>query len=102
MVFAGEVTDIDRPFVLSDEDTVRVTLRVSRVWKGPMQRTAVVTTPRREDCCGYDGFERGESYLVYAGNDGGSAANPGVDGHSTKPLSDAKRDLAAFGEGKHP
>lgn len=102
VVFAGEVTDIDHPFFLSREDTTRDTLQVLRVWKGPARRTATVITPRAEDCCGYDGFERGQQYLVYAGNDAGGTTNPGVDGYSTKPLSQAERDLAALGEGERP
>jgi hypothetical protein len=95
-VFAGEVVRMTGG---EGEGTVTVTFRVSKVWKGPQERTLVVTTPGSSASCGVS-FEEGKSYLVYAhGEEGELMVNLCS---RTAALSDATEDLAALGEGTAP
>jgi len=93
-VFAGKVVNIEQ-----SERALKVTLNVSRYWKGITAPTAVVTTATNSAACGYS-FKADGEYLVYA-ND--------VRGHNelvtsicsrTKLLESAKADLTELGEGK--
>jgi hypothetical protein len=100
-VFAGEVVNIkgslvpERPghTVYIQVDTVF--FRVSEVWKGPEQDTLEVTTPRGEAACGYP-FSEGRTYLVYAD---GKRMEVSACGETT-PLSEARADLEALGNGE--
>jgi hypothetical protein len=95
-VFAGEVVRLSGG---SGEGTVTVTFRVSRVWKGPQERTLVVTTPGSSASCGVS-FEEGKSYLVYA--EGEQEDLRAYLCSRTAELSAATEDLAALGEGTAP
>jgi hypothetical protein len=69
-VFSGEVMDVEegpptRMLGLPRGPSMRVTLQVSEVWKGPQRDTLEVSTPRDGATCGYY-FKEGEKYLVYA------------------------------------
>ena len=102
-VFSGEVVDIDWPLLpISSAAPETVTFRVSEVWKGPERRTLEVKTAVSDVSCGYP-FDSGESYLVYAHDegDGGAQASASLCS-STKPLADAGADLAALGPGSAP
>lgn len=101
-VFSGEVVDIDWPLLpVSSAAPETVTFRVSEVWKGPERRTLEVKTAVSDVSCGYP-FDAGESYLVYAYDDGtGDVASASLCS-STKALSDAGADLEALGPGAVP
>jgi hypothetical protein len=78
---------------------VRVTFRVSKVWKGPISATLAVTTARSGASCGYE-FESGRDYLVYAeGTDQGLTVSLCS---RTQRLSEADEDLAILGDGIVP
>jgi hypothetical protein len=100
-VFSGEVLDVEeepptRMFGIRLLSS-RVTLRVSEVWKGPQRETIEVSTPRDGASCGYP-FKEGKEYLVYVY---GKEEPFKVDLCSeTKPLSEARADLEALGNGE--
>lgn len=101
-VFSGEVVDIDWPLLpVSSAAPETVTFRVSEVWKGPERRTLEVKTAVSDASCGYP-FDAGESYLVYAYDDGAGGVASASLCSSTKPLSDAGADLEALGPGAAP
>ena len=101
-VFAGEVTDIDKPrLITSSLDPMTVTFRVSEAWKGTERGTVNVETAIEEASCGYP-FNEGESYLVYASKGTSSGGLEVALCSSTKPLSEADADLAALGPGAAP
>ena len=63
-VFVGKVVEIDEA-----KPDAFVTFRVEKIWKGVKSKTIVVRTNNQGKACGYR-FNRGESYLVYAHDDG--------------------------------
>ena len=89
-VFAGEVLDLKRGF-----ETIKVSFRVSEVWKGPEQDTLEVSTPRYEASCGYS-FKEGQEYLVYAEGKRMEVSSCG----GTTLLSEASADFEALGNGE--
>ena len=110
-VFAGKVTDIvvrrrsldgqsnseseaDRLFT-----EVKVTLEVSKVWKGRVTRQSVIMTANSSASCGYT-FEKGREYLIYASGQPSELTTGLCSG--TKPLSSARADLAVLGQGSAP
>lgn len=99
-VFAGEVTNIDRPRPMTSSlDPMSVTFRVAEAWKG----TVEVKTAVSDASCGYP-FEEGKSYLVFASKGttyGDGDLEVALCG-STKPLSEADTALAALGSGEAP
>lgn len=96
LVFAGEAVRVNPS---GGEGPVTVTFRASRVYKGAVKRTIVITTSGSSASCGY-GFVSGESYLVYAH---GTEDEPVVTICSrTNTLSAAKDDLEALGKGSVP
>ena len=100
-VFAGRVTNIETPvgLLMSSADSVRVTLEISRSWKGTPYKTLVLTTSRSESSCGYS-FREGEDYIVYAY---GEENKLGTDICSrTSLFSDAQEDLLVLGKGTVP
>ncbi|CAA9437452.1 MAG: hypothetical protein AVDCRST_MAG03-3714 [uncultured Rubrobacteraceae bacterium] len=110
-VFSGEVVEFEKPPPATTmiEGTMMsmmggggpeatATLRVSEVWKGPRQQTMTVTTEADSGVgCGYP-FEDGREYLVYATGDERSVSLCS----ETKPLSEARADLGALGDGASP
>jgi hypothetical protein len=100
-VFSGEVVRIDRPSgpMQSSGDLETDTFRVLESWKGPEGGTLEVKTPVADMSCGYP-FEEGREYLVYA-SEKPQSLEVYLCGE-TKPLSKAKEDLAALGEGEKP
>lgn len=102
-VFSGKVVDIDWPLLpISSAAPETVIFRVSEVWKGPERATLEVKTAVSDVSCGYP-FDAGESYLVYAHDDGGDGDVTSASlCSSTKPLSEAGADLEALGPGAAP
>jgi hypothetical protein len=112
-VFAGKVVAIDAPsnlpilttsfpfinFLSSSADPVSVTFDVSDVWKGPAYRQLVVTTVRDSASCGYP-FQVGETYLVYATEQGAELTTNLCS--RTNSISQAQSDLVALGPGTAP
>jgi len=100
-VFSGEVLDVEegpptRMFG-SRIPSVKVTLRVSEVWKGPERETLEVSTPSDGAACGYY-FKEEQEYLVYAY---GKEEPFKVDLCSqTKLLSKAGANLRVLGDGR--
>src|SRR6185503_11460743 len=85
-VFVGAVTDVDRPlFGSSSGAPMRVTLRVSKVYKGDVPAVLTLTTAVEGASCGY-GFTPGGEYLVFA-----SSSEKGL----ASGLCMGNRDLAA-------
>lgn len=65
-VFTGKVVDIKVPSTLKNSiESVKVTFKVHRVWKGPLSKTLIITTPFSGATCGYK-FKKDQEYLVYA------------------------------------
>ena len=99
-VFAGKVKTIERNGRL-----LKVTLEISRTWKGTKGKTVVVTTAASGAACGF-GFKKGSSYLVYCYKPRGKGAKPVALVVSlcsrTRPLERAKEDLKELGPGKKP
>jgi hypothetical protein len=103
-VFAGRVIDVVdegemRPEVSRPLLGFKVTFEVSTVWKGQPNRQFVVRTSDSSASCGYS-FEKGKEYLVYASNQGSQLETGLCSG--TKPLANARPDLAVLGRGKTP
>ena len=103
-VFAGRVIDVVdegemRPEVSRPLLGYKVTFEVSNVWKGQPNRQFVVRTSGSSASCGYS-FEKGKEYLVYASNQGSELETGLCSG--TKPLANARPDLAVLGRGKTP
>jgi hypothetical protein len=73
----------------------RVRFEIEDVWKGTVEESAIVLTPRASAACGYS-FAEGEAYLVYANGQGQRLRTGLCSG--TKPLSEARADLAILGE----
>ena len=93
-VFSGELVSID------GDVGVILTFEVSRVWKGPVEETLVLTTlSLGAGDCGYP-FEAGRAYLVYA-NGGGDLLSVWLC-NGTLPLEYAQEDLKVLGEGQIP
>lgn len=98
-VFAGTVESIRvvkrRVGPTTFGNVNEVTFRVSRWWQGGLQSVVVVSTKVSTDDCGFL-FIVGKKYLVYGSGFGTDCCTP------TKPLSEAKADLAILGPGYSP
>ena len=93
-VFSGELVSIDGYW------GAILTFEVSRVWKGPVEETLVLTTSSLgAGDCGYP-FEAGRAYLVYA-DAGGDLLEVWLC-RGTTPLEYAQEDLEFLGEGQIP
>lgn len=101
-IFEGRVTAIvDAPARAADMPPEHsVTLLVARSWRGvEKQEQVTLRTAKSGATCGY-AFERGASYLVYAG---GAPGELEVNSCSrTRRSSEASEDLAALGAGVAP
>ena len=109
-VFSGRVVDVVKPSPAErqsprrNEDPnflsgVKVTFKVSEVWKGDKKQRFVVSTSESSASCGYS-FQEGEEYLVYASGEEVKLQTGLCSG--TKPLATARTDLAVLAEGKTP
>jgi hypothetical protein len=103
-VFAGRVIDVvdeseSRPEVSRPLLGFKVIFEVSNVWKGKVEKQQVVLTSGSSASCGYS-FEKGKDYLVYASTQGSQLETGLCSG--TKPLANARPDLAVLGRGKAP
>ncbi len=101
-VFSGRVIDIEGiplpgPGVFSTFMPVKVTIQVSKVWKGPSDETLVIRTALEGASCGLGRtFMIGEEYLVYAYASGdGSELRAGLCSR-TAQISNAQEDLAVL------
>ena len=94
-VFSGELVSIDGYW------GAILTFEVSRVWKGPVEETLVLTTSSLgAGDCGYP-FDAGRAYLVYADAGGGDFLGVWLC-RGTTPLEYAQEDLEFLGEGQIP
>ncbi len=93
-IFSGAVTDIARD---EKNDTLTVTLKLDRSWKGEADKTLKVQTGAHGANCGYR-FEMGKTYLVYATEET-KTLYTGLCTR-TKKIDDAAEDIKALGEGK--
>ena len=91
-IFIGKVTKINRPiFTLDSSDPIKVTLDVSKGFKGSFGDSIAVLTTQDSASCGYSFEENGE-YLVYATSENGNLNTNLCTG--TKRLDEANEDLA--------
>ncbi len=69
VIFRGNVENLqylDDPETTKVEPRIIVTFRVSKVWKGPLEKSLTIhTTYNKSTCNGY-AFISGREYLVYA------------------------------------
>lgn len=98
-VFSGTVIEVE--IITGDPpglwDTLAATFQVGRVFKGQAGSEIVVHTAKDSAVCGYN-FERGQSYLVYAGR--GLGDKPSTSHCSrTRLLSQADEDIRALTPG---
>ena len=102
-VFSGKVIDVVEVPIDSGDfglfPMFEVTVKVSRVWKGPLRRTLVITTPMSSASCGYH-FEEGQEYLIYV--DEFEDRLTVFLCSRTQLLSAADEDLSVLGAGKVP
>ncbi len=97
-VFAGRVTDIDPPAVMTSTlDENKITFDVSRTWKGVDRSPVYIYSSGSSASCGYE-FEVGKEYLVYAYENEGRLST----GLCTRTalLADAAEDVVALGAGE--
>lgn len=103
-VFAGQVINIvdlgnRNPQFSDSSGTLKIIFEVSKIWKGKLEKQQVILTSDSSASCGYS-FEKGKEYLVYASNQGNQLETGLCSG--TKPLANARPDLAILGRGKTP
>ena len=102
-VFSGKVIDVEGVpppgpvYELTPNPVVKVTIQVSKVWKGPSDETLVIRSGLDGAFCGIGRtFLIGEEYLVYAyASQEGSELWTGLCTRTTQ-LSNAQEDLAAL------
>ncbi|SEN08681.1 Tissue inhibitor of metalloproteinase [Paenibacillus sp. OV219] len=102
-IFEGTVLEIKQPSqktIMSTADKVRVTFEVSRVWKGEVGQQAEVYTAMSSASCGIENFEVGTKYIVSAYKDSKPLETNICD--LTKPLANARAELAILGDGYAP
>lgn len=95
-VFTGEVQSIEEVGDDPDDQYIEATIEVDRAWKGIDTSPVIVETHQHEATCGFP-FEEGESYLVYAYDEGTPFTTALY--HRTRHLERADEDLEALGEG---
>jgi hypothetical protein len=107
-VFQGEVIKVEQVRGSTGAEIRRVTMRVSKVWKGNVAAEMPVYTANDSAACGVD-FQQGTEYVIYANASNGtdfwaSPANSLVTGlcDRTRPVAEAADDLAALGPGRPP
>jgi hypothetical protein len=107
-VFQGEVVRVEQGRGTTGAEHRRVTLRVSKVWKGTVAADTLVYTANDSAACGI-AFQQGTEYIIYArmsdgANFSGTPANSLATGlcDRTRPVAEAADDLAALGPGQPP
>lgn len=78
----------------------RVHVRVLRVWKGNLGERATISTSDAGIGCGYP-FARGQEYLAYAVRGPNGRLITSICSR-TRPIAEARDDLAALGTGARP
>lgn len=102
-VFAGKAEKVVKPkqgAIWSSATPVKVTFRVTEVWKGKLAEETVVSTALSSASCGYDGFEANKEYIVFA--HGPLDRLETTICSRTKPLASAGSELTALGTGYKP
>ena len=100
-VFSGTVLEIVEPEqVRSSADPVYVRFDVDTVWKGGEETERIVKTALGGESCGYDAFEIGRAYVVFASGSP-DRLETGLCTR-TAPLEAAGETVAALGAGAAP
>jgi hypothetical protein len=97
-VFAGKVTKVENTKEIT-HGPVRVTIEVSRIWKGARAPVRTVWTSETSASCGFP-FRTGQEYLIFTEGKAGTEG-VGLCG-ATRLLSGAGADLKVLGEGEPP
>lgn len=97
-VFSGKVLKIKKHKEADLFTKVEAVFEVEEVWKGVEERKISVFTSSTSAACGY-GFKKGQSYLVYAHEDGQARLVTSICSR-TKLLDHAVNDLDELGTGK--
>jgi len=99
-VFEGHVLEVQSVEPTASQPGYRnVRMQVVRSWKGTESEEVVVTTPTDSAGCGY-AFSAEQSYLVYAGGQGGGLQVTLCS--RTQPIAQAAEDLKTLGMGATP
>jgi len=102
-IFSGTVLEIVKPergAIASSGDPVYVRFSVDTAWKGVDATQVIVTTASGGETCGYEGFELGRAYVVFASGSP-ERLETGLCTR-TAPLEQAGETLAGLGEGVAP
>jgi len=102
-VFSGTVLEIvepERGAVRSSADPVYVRFEVDTVWKGGEETQRIVKTAKSGESCGYDAFELGRAYVVFAYGSQ-DRLETGLCTR-TAPLEEAAETLKGLGTGAAP
>jgi len=97
-VFLAEVVGIE---TIKETGLLKVTMRVTRWWKGGDKSEVTVQTSSSGKACGYE-FQKGGKYLVYAHSEDGCISVSQCSRTRTDKEADASGDFGALGEGKEP
>jgi hypothetical protein len=90
-IFKGEVIQVKQPqrkIMMSSADPVKVTLEVTRVWKGELGRQSNVYTALSSASCGIENFQVGMKYIVSANKNSKQQLETSIC-DLTKPISSA-------------
>jgi MYXO-CTERM domain-containing protein len=97
-VFAGRILEVTDPAGPGDDMIAR--FAITRVWKGPTDRTEIeIRTAANSAACGLS-FEEDDTWLIYADSFEGNLTASLCS--RSKPLSVAQEDLAELGPGSVP
>lgn len=98
-VFAGKVVKVEPAPSETNVEPIKVTFEVSKVWKGELNKTTIVSTAANSAMCG-NYFEVGEKYLVYAYSEGDELMTNICS--RTARLKDARQDINDLGSALKP
>ena len=110
-MFTGTATSVQflEPDRENTEPAILVTFRVSRVWKGPVQKVLKLRTTSNKWTCQGSSFEQGGTYLVTAYKLRSAAEGPSAPELAevntcggTRAIDQAGDILAELGPGKKP
>jgi hypothetical protein len=97
-VFTGEVINMSKNLIATENVEGDVTFKVAKIWKGSPTKNIVVHV--RYGCCGSHEFIMNREYLVYADGSDNKLYESGCS--QTKLLNEAIKDLPLLGDGKVP